>query len=303
LTGTPHVLYYSFHKFIEGPLPIKNMSEPFDYSKIAENRAVTELKFAELSETGKTRIRELYILPGIFSFTFANAAQLNTPIFFLLGGGIALMLITGGSGSVIFDLETQILMMVIAFVAALAAVHGLYRLAQALRTPIAARSFVTPMYAVQTDGFDVKYWGIWTFVNFLETEHYVNGIYSHTEVDLLFADGDVIFTVRGARELEQIKGTILQWKILCDAAIEQKHWDYFRQNDILAGVTDRPMTSTFGPTDNKPGADGKRGFSFVQIVSYILIAALIAFVSVKLSIGLTARSDEMEKQRKSTNRK
>lgn len=276
------------------------MNESNDYSKLTEIRTATTFNFDELSEQGKQAIQNLSSVPGIFQF-FHHKSKNTTRLLIFLGIGVfGLLSILALAGDLIFDSETRIIITIVALAFAGIFVHGIYLGLQAVASPLPTRIFITPLYIVKTDEKEIKYWGIWSFADFLYTEIYVNSMYSTTRIDLLVPDEDEIqVNIRSEREIKEFTGIVNQWKAMSEQAIEQKRWNYFSENDVLRAVREQTFTTTLN-NPVKPERKKIAGFSLLRVFVYTVASILIALVVVRLGIAIGAQSKEKENEQKKT---
>ncbi len=283
------------------------MSDPYEYSKITENRNAVVFDYRDLKSDEKKLVENLARMPGVYQFSLKSSTHINELIGFLGGGGLCLGLVVVLGGQIIIDPSIRIILTVVAFVISLAFVHGIYLFWRALKTPLSSHITITPMYAIVTDGYEIKYWGLWALTDFLQTHLYVNNIYSTTEIDVLFPHDSVQFALRGESQVMPMIAAAKTWKAACEEAIQGKSWDHFRERDILKGLSSakRKTPRSEEEDDPVPIKEFFKQFSFLQLAIYAVAAVLISLAAVSLSISFDAslkESREKERQQKQQRR-
>lgn len=96
--------------------------------------------------------------------------------------------------------------------------------------------YLTPLYFIKTNLNEIRYWWAWDIVNIKTTDHYKNGSYQKTSVDIDFKDSkeSLIFT----SQAEWLK-FYHAMKELEDARLKaaaQQDWQWFDAHDIFHGV-------------------------------------------------------------------
>lgn len=113
---------------------------------------------------------------------------------------------------------------------------GIYRIIRWYKSSLKNFIYVTPLYVIKTSLDSISYWGLWQIVDCKPVNHYVNGHYSKTNINMTFDEGDAKITVHREILAHAFFTKLRTWGARYENAVAESDWEYFVKHDDFLEV-------------------------------------------------------------------